>query len=257
MRGLAGHLAGERLRDAGHIALRQGCCPRGQHARARARGRARKWRQSKSGRIIEAAGTLTLTHPSVAIHHARRVDLVLRECRGQTSGRRNRRNRLLRVCTGHTGDDKGNGEAQPHSVPPTIRRTEYRAGPRAINSQTYSGPRGRSPWSHFADFEKEGRAASGAEALADARDRHCEPLPAVRRGNVVDMLRSLTLPVLVTHGAEDKNTNLIAAEYTAKMIPGAKLSVYQGIGHSPFFKDAPRFNAELAAFVRSADRRPP
>ena len=28
----------------------------------------------------------------------------------------------------------------------------------------------------------------------------------------------------------------IAAEYTAKMIPGAKLSVYQGVGHSPFFE---------------------
>src|SRR5215467_9027601 len=73
--------------------------------------------------------------------------------------------------------------------------------------------------------------------------------PKVRLGlsnrplNVDDMLRSLRLPVLVTHGAEDKNTNLIAAEYTAKMIPGAKLSVYQGIGHSPFFEDAPRFNA--------------
>ena len=64
----------------------------------------------------------------------------------------------------------------------------------------------------------------------------------------------LKLPVLVTHGSEDKNSNLIAAEYTAKMIPGAKLSVYQGIGHSPFFEDAPRFNAELAAFVRSAQK---
>src|SRR5262249_46177183 len=49
-----------------------------------------------------------------------------------------------------------------------------------------------------------------------------------------ELLKSLKLPVLVTHGAEDKNSNLIAAEYTAKMIPGAKLSVYQGIGHSPF-----------------------
>jgi pimeloyl-ACP methyl ester carboxylesterase len=84
--------------------------------------------------------------------------------------------------------------------------------------------------------------------------------PKVRLGmsnrplNVDDMLRSLTLPVLVTHGAEDKNINLIAAEYTAKMIPGAKLSVYQGIGHSPFFEDAPRFNAELTAFVRSAQK---
>jgi pimeloyl-ACP methyl ester carboxylesterase len=84
--------------------------------------------------------------------------------------------------------------------------------------------------------------------------------PKVRLGmsnrplDVDDMLRSLKLPVLVTHGAEDKNSKLIAAEYTAKMIPGAKLSVYQGVGHSPFFEDAPRFNAELAAFVRSAQK---
>ena len=49
-------------------------------------------------------------------------------------------------------------------------------------------------------------------------------------------------------------SNLIAAEYTAKMIPGAKLSLYQGIGQAPFFEDAPRFNAELAAFVRSAQK---
>ena len=60
--------------------------------------------------------------------------------------------------------------------------------------------------------------------------------PKVRLGlsgrplDVDDMLRSLRLPVLVTHGAEDKNSNLIAAEYTAKMIPGAKLSIYQGVG---------------------------
>jgi pimeloyl-ACP methyl ester carboxylesterase len=84
--------------------------------------------------------------------------------------------------------------------------------------------------------------------------------PKVRLGlsnrplNIDDILTSLNLPVLVTHGSEDKNSNLIAAEYTAKMIPGAKLSVYQGIGHSPFFEDPSRFNAELAAFVRSAQK---
>jgi non-heme chloroperoxidase len=69
-----------------------------------------------------------------------------------------------------------------------------------------------------------------------------------------DILKSLKLPVLVTHGSEDKNLNLVASEYTAKMIPGAKLSVYQGIGHSPFFEDPARFNAELATFVRNAQR---
>ena len=37
-------------------------------------------------------------------------------------------------------------------------------------------------------------------------------------------------------------------------IPGARLSVYPGIGHAPFYEDAPRFNTELAAFVREANK---
>jgi pimeloyl-ACP methyl ester carboxylesterase len=84
--------------------------------------------------------------------------------------------------------------------------------------------------------------------------------PKVRLGlsnrplDIDDLLKRLKIPVLVTHGSDDKNSNLIAAEYTAKMIPGAKLSVYQGIGHSPFFEDAPRFNTELATFVRGAQK---
>jgi non-heme chloroperoxidase len=84
--------------------------------------------------------------------------------------------------------------------------------------------------------------------------------PKVRAGlsgrplEVDELLKSIRIPVLVTHGALDRNSNLIAAEFTAKMIPGAKLSVYQGVGHSPFFEDAPRFNAELAAFVRNAQK---
>lgn len=79
--------------------------------------------------------------------------------------------------------------------------------------------------------------------------------PKVRLGlsnrplNIDDILTSLKLPVLVTHGSEDKNSNLIAAEYTAKMIPGAKLSVYQGVGHSPFFEATPALQR------RACDRR--
>jgi len=60
--------------------------------------------------------------------------------------------------------------------------------------------------------------------------------------------------VLVTHGAEDRNAKLDTAKYTASVIPGAKLSVYDGIGHSPFYEDATRFNGELAAFVRMANK---
>jgi len=50
---------------------------------------------------------------------------------------------------------------------------------------------------------------------------------------VDELLKSIRIPVLVTHGALDRNSNLIAAEYTAKMIPGAKLSVYQGSATRP------------------------
>ena len=83
-------------------------------------------------------------------------------------------------------------------------------------------------------------------------------LPKVRAGlsgrplDATEIMSKLKLPVLVTHGAEDRNAKLGAGQYTASVIPGAKLSVYDGIGHSPFYEDAPRFNTELAAFVRAA-----
>jgi non-heme chloroperoxidase len=83
-------------------------------------------------------------------------------------------------------------------------------------------------------------------------------LPKVRAGlsgrplDATEMMSKLKLPVLVTHGAEDRNAKLGAGQYTASIIPGAKLSIYEGIGHSPFYEDAPRFNTELATFVRTA-----
>jgi pimeloyl-ACP methyl ester carboxylesterase len=43
------------------------------------------------------------------------------------------------------------------------------------------------------------------------------------------------------------------SEFTVSAIPGARLSLYDGIGHAPFWEDAPRFNDELASFVRTAN----
>jgi non-heme chloroperoxidase len=85
-------------------------------------------------------------------------------------------------------------------------------------------------------------------------------LPKVRAGlsgrplDASEMMSKLKLPVLVTHGAEDRNVKLGAGRYTASVIPGTKLSVHEGIGHSPFYEDAARFNTELAAFVRVATK---
>ena len=60
--------------------------------------------------------------------------------------------------------------------------------------------------------------------------------------------------LLVTHGAADRLALPAAAKYTAAKISGAKLSLYDGIGHAPFWEDTARFNAELAAFVRAANK---
>jgi non-heme chloroperoxidase len=69
-----------------------------------------------------------------------------------------------------------------------------------------------------------------------------------------EILQALNLPVLVTQGAADKFVLVAAAKHTAGIIPGAKLSVYEGVGHAPFWEDAERFNVELAAFVRMANK---
>ena len=66
------------------------------------------------------------------------------------------------------------------------------------------------------------------------------------------LLRRLALPVLVTFGIEDKILTLEGARHAAAVTPGARLSLYDGIGHAPFWEDAPRFNRELAEFVRTA-----
>lgn len=72
--------------------------------------------------------------------------------------------------------------------------------------------------------------------------------------DIADMLAGLRLPVLVTHGEADKIDLPSLARYTASAVPGAKLSLYPGVGHASFYEAAPRFNRELAEFVRAAAR---
>ena len=67
-----------------------------------------------------------------------------------------------------------------------------------------------------------------------------------------DSLRGIDVPVLVTHGMCDRLVDVTMGRHTAAIIPGARLSEYEGIGHAPFWEDAPRFNRELAELARSA-----
>jgi len=60
---------------------------------------------------------------------------------------------------------------------------------------------------------------------------------AGRTLNIDDILAALKLPVLVTQGAAERLALPAAAKYTAAKISGAKLSLYDGIGHAPFWED--------------------
>jgi pimeloyl-ACP methyl ester carboxylesterase len=75
-----------------------------------------------------------------------------------------------------------------------------------------------------------------------------------RTPNSGDLLPQLKMPVLFTHGADDQIVRLAMSEQAAARVPDARLSVYDHAGHIPFVEDTARFNAELAAFVRAAQR---
>lgn len=66
-----------------------------------------------------------------------------------------------------------------------------------------------------------------------------------------ETLRSLDVPVLLTHGEEDRVVGVGAAEKHADLLPDAETSFYAGVGHSPFWEAPERFERELRAFVES------
>lgn len=66
-----------------------------------------------------------------------------------------------------------------------------------------------------------------------------------------EALSRIDRPMLVTHGKADQVLLVTMGEFTAATVRGATLSLYDGVGHSPFWEDTARFNRELAAFVDS------
>jgi pimeloyl-ACP methyl ester carboxylesterase len=81
-----------------------------------------------------------------------------------------------------------------------------------------------------------GRAASDADA-------------------VQAMWRSLDLPVLITHGLEDRVVRPELSRWMHALMPASEISLYQNSGHAPFFEEPQRFNSELESFVVRANSR--
>ena len=74
---------------------------------------------------------------------------------------------------------------------------------------------------------------------------------AGRKVNAHELLAGITVPALFTQGTLDGIISPQMSRYGASTVPGAALSLYEGIGHSPFYEASERFDRELADFVRT------
>jgi non-heme chloroperoxidase len=69
-----------------------------------------------------------------------------------------------------------------------------------------------------------------------------------------DVLARIRVPALVVHGAADRLVRVRAAEHVARTVPGARLFVYDGVGHAPQLESPDRLARDLTEFVRAARR---
>jgi non-heme chloroperoxidase len=67
-----------------------------------------------------------------------------------------------------------------------------------------------------------------------------------------DVLRTLHVPLLVSHGRADTVVLPAMAEHVLATCPTAEPSWYEGVGHTAFLEAPERFNRELAALTRRA-----
>lgn len=65
-------------------------------------------------------------------------------------------------------------------------------------------------------------------------------------------LRAIRKPTFIAHGLADVLVLSEASKISAGLVPHAEVCWYAGCGHSVFFEQAGRFNAEFAAFVERA-----
>lgn len=71
-----------------------------------------------------------------------------------------------------------------------------------------------------------------------------------RAASYEDILSKMKIPVLLTHGLQDKILNPSQTVYNSKLILNSTVSFYEGTGHSPFWEKPHRFNCELETFVK-------
>ena len=64
-----------------------------------------------------------------------------------------------------------------------------------------------------------------------------------------DVLAAVTVPTLVIHCDADAVVDIDAGRFTAETVPGARLRVFEGVGHLPFLERQAQFDAVLGEFA--------
>ena len=80
-------------------------------------------------------------------------------------------------------------------------------------------------------------------------DAYLRQLAACRVHDVVDRLGEIRAPTLVIHGDRDPLVPLENGRRLAAGIPGAQLTVYEGVGHIPEVECYEQFNSDLIGFL--------
>jgi pimeloyl-ACP methyl ester carboxylesterase len=80
-------------------------------------------------------------------------------------------------------------------------------------------------------------------------DGYLRQLEACRAHDVSARLAEIEVPTLVLHGDADPLVPLANGRFLAERIAGARLIVYEGVGHIPEVEADERFNADLIEFL--------
>lgn len=70
-----------------------------------------------------------------------------------------------------------------------------------------------------------------------------------RRAEYDATLAATRVPVLAIHGDRDAVNLPAMSEHSVRLCPDARLLIYEGVGHIPFWEAPERFDADLAAFL--------
>jgi pimeloyl-ACP methyl ester carboxylesterase len=133
------------------------------------------------------------------------------------------------------------------AAPPVTTRGQ--AADQAVNALRVVGSPG------FALDEAEVRARAGAafeRAAPDLDGIVRQAVATISSGDRTPLLRTLDLPTLVIHGADDPMVDLSGGRATAAAIPGAELVVFDGMGHNLPRELWPEVADRIAVLVQRA-----